>query len=138
MTVKPYVALAGWTLFVWGNRVRNIVRDEGWVTHWRMAVAVAFVVIALCLLTASLLAASLLAAVFSKGVAGRRVDVVRPLGSALAVVGSIWWIVRDLGILVADHSVAFKVVHTVLATITVALSVWVFRPGKRLPSAVYG
>ena len=133
MTVKPYVALAGWTLFVWGNRIRNIVRDEGWVTHWRMAVAVAFVVIALCLL-----AASLLAAVFSKGVAGRRVDVVRPLGSALAVVGSIWWVVRDLGILFADHSVAFKVVHTALAVITVALSVWVFRPGKRLPSAVYG
>lgn len=128
MTLKPYVALAGWTLFVWGNRIRNIVRDEGWVTHWRMAVAVAFVVVALCLL-----ASVLLAVVVDRGAA-----VVRLLGSALAVVGSIWWIVRDLGILLADHSVPFKVVHTVLAVITVALSAWVFRPGKRLPSAVYG
>jgi ABC-type spermidine/putrescine transport system permease subunit II len=133
MTLKPYVALAGWTLFVWGNRIRNIVRDEGWVTHWRMAVAVAFVVVALCLL-----ASVLLAVVVDRGAADRGVAVVRLLGSALAVVGSIWWIVRDLGILLADHSVPFKVVHTVLAAITVALSVWVFRPGKRLPSAVYG
>ncbi len=133
MTLKPYVALAGWTLFIWGNRIRNIVRDEGWVTHRRMAVAVAFVVVALCLL-----ASVLLALVADTGVADKGVDVVRPVGLVLAAVGSVWWIVRDLGILFADHSVPFKVVHTVLAAITLALSVWVFRAGKRLPSAVYG
>ncbi|MDA3040333.1 MAG: hypothetical protein O3C27_12565 [Actinomycetota bacterium] len=133
MTLKPYLALAGWTLFVWGNRIRNIVRDEGWVAHWRMAVAAGFVGAAACLLVAVLLALSVKQSAVEGGV-----DVVRPLGSALAVVGSIWWIVRDLGILFADHSVPFKVVHTVLAVITLVLGVWVFWQGKRLPSAVYG
>lgn len=126
--MKPFLALGGWTLFVWGSRIRNVVRDEGWVSHWTMAVAVAFVAVALCLLAMGSLAV----------VTDRDVEAIRPVGLVLAVVGSVWWIVRDLGILFADHSVPFKVVHTILAAITLALSVWVFRSGKPLTSAVYG
>lgn len=128
MTLKPFLALGGWTLLIWGSRIRNIVRDEGWVTHWQMAVAVVFVAIAVCLLASASLAV----------VVDRGVEVVRPVGLVLATVGSVWWIVRALGILFADYSVPFKAVHTVLAAITLALSVWVFRSGKPLTSAVYG
>jgi heme A synthase len=64
----------------------------------------------------------LLAVSVSRAGAGQ---VAERLGVGLAVVGSGWWIVRDLGILLGDHSVGFKIVHTLLAAVTVILSLWV-------------
>jgi hypothetical protein len=37
------------------------------------------------------------------------------------------WVVRDVGILTGDHGVGFKVVHTVLAVVSIALSVFAWR-----------
>ena len=50
---------------------------------------------------------------------------VSALGVGLAVVGSLWWLVRGGQILVGDWDLSFKVVHTVLAVVVVALSVMV-------------
>jgi hypothetical protein len=38
-----------------------------------------------------------------------------------------YWLVRGTGILVADHDVGFKVVHTVLMVISIVLAMWAWR-----------
>ena len=41
------------------------------------------------------------------------------------------WVVRDAGILLADHEAAFKVVHTVLAVVSIALAALAWREARR-------
>ncbi len=50
---------------------------------------------------------------------------------ALAAWSTAVWVVRDVGILVADHEVGFKVVHTVLAVVSIVLSVLAWREVRR-------
>ena len=47
--------------------------------------------------------------------------------AAFATVSIVYWLVRAATILARDRSVGFKVVHTVLALITVGLAAWVLR-----------
>lgn len=116
--------LAGWTLLVWVGRVRNVMADDalsGWGLTWRAGVSLAFAASGL-LLAVSLLRSPRLSAP-AHGFSDR-------FGVGLAVVGIIWWLVRGTGILLADHPAGFKLVHTVLALVTVATScavLWVSR-----------
>ena len=50
-----------------------------------------------------------------------------PVAGVAAVATVVVWLVRTPMILVDDQSVGFKVVHTVLAAVSFALSAWVLR-----------
>lgn len=112
MRVATY-ALAAWTLFTWGTRIRNAAQDaEG---------ALAFVVpIVLTVLAIMALA--------------------RPWrwGRLLALAASLAWVVRVPFILLGDEGAAFKVVHTALAVITWALAAWTLRVEARHPATASG
>lgn len=117
--------LAAWTLFVWSNRITNVLNDdglEGWAMTWRLAVAVVFVVLAL---------ASAFAAAASRFGSSGSASSLPTWGtgavSALAMASILWWPPRTVSTLVADFSVAFKVVHVVLAVVSVGLGVWALR-----------
>lgn len=108
-------ALAGWTVFVWGTRVRNIARDGG--TTVSLLASVALVALAV------VVAVSL--------VRGGRPRWAVPALAAATVVA---WALRTPAILLADHAVGFKVVHTVLALVSVALAVAALQAGRtRVP-----
>jgi hypothetical protein len=134
--VAPILALACWTLFVWGGRIRNLASDDqlgGWALVWRAGLAGSFVAAALALLVLLGRFARRVPATgqASAGVAGRSP---RPLPAALsglatgvALVGTAVWLVRGVDIAAGDHSLGFKVVHLVLAVITLGLSGLVLR-----------
>lgn len=122
--VGSITALAGWTLFLWVTRIRNIAGDAelaGFAKVWRLGVSLGFVIGALALVTL-LVRARRSAGGWSGSGLLTRPGLVAMVASALAVVGSAWWIVRGGGILLGDHETAFKVVHTVLGLGTIALS----------------
>jgi hypothetical protein len=112
----PVLGLIGWTLFVWGGRIRNVAADnqlQGWARNWRMAIAVVFVAAALGL-----------AALTVGWLLGPDNRIPRRLAQSslgLAVIGSGWWAVRGLDIALGDHALGFKVVHSVLAVVTIGL-----------------
>jgi peptidoglycan/LPS O-acetylase OafA/YrhL len=104
------VALVAWTFFVWTTRIGNIWNDDGLDTADRLgrtALALSF----------TLLALGVVAALRNRpGRLRRAVD-------ALAVWTVAVWLVRGLSITVGDHDTAFKVVHAVLAVVSIALAV---------------
>ncbi|MDQ3384645.1 MAG: hypothetical protein M3503_01330 [Actinomycetota bacterium] len=101
-------ALAAWTAFVWGTRVRNIVRDGG--ATLPLLVALGMVALAV------VVAASLV-----------RGGTPRSAVPALAAATVAAWAVRTPSILLGDHGAAFKIVHTALALISIALAVAALR-----------
>ncbi len=108
--------LIGWTLFVWGSRVRNLVNDdelEGFSLVWRSAAAALF----------------LGAAVIGAVALIKKRSFASPFFVAWSVAGIAWWTVRGTQTLVSDFSVAFKLVHTVLALVTIALGLLIIRSG---------
>ncbi len=110
-------ALAGWTAFVWGTRVRNIARDGGGTVS--LLVALGMVALAVVVAVALVRGGSPRWAV-----------------PALAAATVAAWVVRTPGILLGDQGVAFKVVHTALALVSVALAVAaVHRMSDRVPAA---
>lgn len=111
-------ALAGWTTFVWGTRVRNIVRDGG----GSISLLVALAVVALAVVVAVSL------------VRGGTPRWAVP-GLAAATVAA--WAVRAPVILLGDHGAAFKIVHVGLALVSVALAAAAWRSaGDRRPARV--
>jgi hypothetical protein len=112
--VRWTIGFAIWTLFVWVGRVRNIGADEaleGFEVVWRLGLALTFVVLGVVTLIACWRA--------SAGRTARLLRVVRPF----AVVTTAVWVVRAGGILLdASHEGGFKVVHTVLALVSIALA----------------
>jgi hypothetical protein len=114
---RAVVALVVWTFFVWTTRIGNIWRDGDLGTGGkvgRTALALSFTV----------LAAAVVVALWRRA---RWTD-----KAVLALAG--WtvgvWVVRDVGILTGDHAVGFKVVHTVLAVVSIALSVLAWREAE--------
>lgn len=97
-------ALAAWTVFTWGTRVRNAAGDHEPITAYIVPVV---------------LVAIALAAVIRA----------RRWGPLLVVASTVAWLVRVPIILVGDYSFAFKVVHTMLAVITWLLAAWTVRSG---------
>lgn len=118
--VQWLLALGAWTVFVWFQRIGNVIGDDersGFAQAWRLVVAVGFVAAGLALV--------------GFVIAGQRGSEIgrlaSPLGLGLAAVGSAWWILRGGQILIGDWDLSFKMVHTVLAVVVVALSVMVWR-----------
>ena len=110
----PRVAFIAWTLLVWTSRIRNVLADDDLSTAgraWRVGAAVLFVV---------------LGAAYA--VAWRRSSPRVDTLLAVLVAWTIgWWSIRGIGILLDDHDVGFKVVHTVLMVISIGLAMWAWR-----------
>jgi hypothetical protein len=100
--------LIGWTLFLWLSRLRNVVNNDELSSAGR-AIRIGVVVVFVTL-----------AAVAVGAVRRRRTKVV-----ALFLAWTIgYWLVRGIGILAdSEYSVGFKVVHTVLMTVSLTLSI---------------
>ena len=106
-------AFAAWTLFVWVGRVRNVWADASLDTAGkvgRSALALSFVVLALPVLVWAVRRRAAIPAAM------------RYVVVALAAWTTGVWVVRSAGIWVHDHPVGFKVVHTVLAVISITLA----------------
>ena len=115
--------LIAWTIVVWVGRVRNILADDSLTSvdrSWRLVVAGIFL-----------------------GFAGISIAVMagwlkqHPVGSTrLVAIFCLWtiafWSVRGAGLLLGDHEAGFKVVHTVLAGVSIALAVLLQRTDRRL------
>lgn len=111
--LRPALVLSVWTFLVWTTRIRNIWTDDDLTTGgqvWRTALAGVFTV-------------------FAVGVVvlwRRRADA-RTWVRAFAVWTTGVWVVRAVQIGLADHGVAFKAVHTVLAVVSIGLALWADR-----------
>jgi hypothetical protein len=128
--IAPLLALASWTLFVWGGRIRNVVGDPeltGLAFWWRFGLATVLVAGAACVL--AVIARHWAALTGTAPGGGDRLlavpRVVWSAGNGLALLGTVVWMVRGVGIVAGDHGIGFKVVHLVLAAITIGLSGWV-------------
>jgi hypothetical protein len=116
---RAAAALVAWTFLVWTTRIANIWRDADLDTgeRWgRTLLAVSFTVLAIV----------------------AAVALWRRVGQATVVaVGTLaaWtiavWVVRGIGILAADHDLGFRVVHSVLAVVSIALAVLAWRETRR-------
>jgi hypothetical protein len=119
MRRRPFaLALVAWTFFVWTTRIGNIWRDADLDTGEKVSrtgLALSFTLLALAVVGA-----------LWRGSARTRLVAV----GALAGWSTAVWIVRDARILVADHEVGFKVVHTVLAVVSIVLSVLAWREAR--------
>lgn len=124
MRRRPFaVALVAWTFFVWTTRIANIWRDADLDTGeqvGRTALAGSFTALAVLVVVA-----------LWRGSTRSRLWAV----GALAGWSTAVWVVRDVRILVADHEVGFKVVHTVLAVVSITLSALAWREARRASSA---
>jgi hypothetical protein len=108
-------ALAGWTLFVWATRIGNIWNDDDAGTGAKVtstALALSFTVLALAVLVTG----------WRQAERGRWTAVV---GLAAWTTGV--WVVRMATIAPGDREVGFKVVHGVLAAVSIALAAWAVR-----------
>ncbi len=106
---------AGWTLFVWGGRLRNLWQEPGPladVSRWSLAGSIIFSVLGLVVLGLWL--------------AGGR-GPLRAVVAVLAAFTTVIWLIRAVDIAIGDHSVPFIVVHVVLAVVSIALAVLAMR-----------
>ncbi len=105
----PVLTLIGWTLLVWMSRARTVV-DNGdlstWGTSWRIGVVVVFLALA--------------------SLAARD----RMIGLFVAWT-IVYWVVRGGGLLITEHSIGFKAIHTVLMVVSIGLAMWVWRSRNR-------
>jgi hypothetical protein len=95
---RSAILLVVWTVFVWAGRIRN---------GGSILLAASFLVLA-----------ALVVASFWKR------QWRAPTVTSLAVWTIAVWVVRTPMILVHDHPVGFKAVHSVLAAISIGLAVW--------------
>ena len=114
----PLYSLVGWTLFVWVTRTRNVITDDDLTNFgmaWRVGAAVVFVVLALAAL-----------------VAARRWPArATLLLGALVLWTTGWWLIRGVGILLDDHEVGFKIVHSILMIVSIELAMWAWKRRDR-------
>jgi hypothetical protein len=119
----PVAGLVGWTLFVWVSRVGLAWSDDSLTTGEKVLGTLPPVLfVALALATAALLLGR---------DAGRRPDLFGRLAMGFAGFTAVYWVIRLPFILVNDHAGAFKVVHTVLAVVSVSLAVAAWRSASR-------
>jgi hypothetical protein len=111
---RAAVALVAWTFFVWTTRIGNILRDEDLDTAGRVgrtALALAFTAMAITILF---------------GVV-RQTPWLRRAVEVVALATCVFWVVQGFGILVRDHDLGFKVVHTILAVGSIVLAALAWR-----------
>ena len=115
------------TLFIWGNRVWLAWTnpDDSIAAKIAWSVPITFFVIA---------AAVLLGTMASR--LGARAPLFVPLTRAFAAVTVVFWAVRAPMISLADHPVPFKVVHGVLAVVSIAAAVAAWRAAPDARTAV--
>ena len=101
-------ALPIWTLLIWTTRLRNVLGDDPALSDLLVPIALT----GLGVLT----------------LVDRR-RWLRPLAAATVAV----WVVRLPFVLVHDHSGAFKIVHTMLAVVSVGLALAAWRAWARRP-----
>lgn len=112
-------SLVVWTLGIWGSRIRNVVVDD----EPELAARVVSLLVALALIGSALLLAFGLI---------RSAPWTRSALLVLAVLGVLRFTVRGPFILLDDQwDTGFKIVHTILWTVTVALSLLAWREHKR-------
>ncbi len=101
---------AGWTIFVWGNRISNILDDgRGFSATRTLGLSFAVAVTALGVVVA---------------IANLRGGKPQwPLPTLVLATIAVWAIRVPLIAFDADHGVGFKIVHTALAAISIALGV---------------
>jgi len=120
--VAPAVALAVWSLFVWGGRLRNLFAEPGGLgdlaggERWSLVGSLLFAVLAVATLVTLAV--------------GRRFTIIP--ATALAVLGIVVWAYRAVVILGRDYSAGFMVVHTILAAVSIGLGLWYLRSGRAL------
>jgi hypothetical protein len=121
---RAALALVAFTFFVWTTRIGNIWSDDDLDTAGkvgRTALALSFTVLAVAVL-----------------VVLRRDDRRRLAVAALGAWTTSVWLVRGTGIVAGDHEVGFKVVHAVLAVVSIALAVLAWRAESRTAAAAEG
>lgn len=106
-------ALAAWTMFVWGTRVSNILRDDGSTLDLVLAAALAILGIVVA-------------------VAAWRRRPQWPLTALVAATVATWAVRTPLILFDADHDPAFKVVHAALAVLSVTLAALAWRSRSHL------
>jgi hypothetical protein len=114
-TLAVLVLFAGWTLFVWVGRIRNLAQEPGPIaeaSRWSLLGSVAFTVLGLLLLATS-----------ASARLGSGRGPLRPVVAALGALTTGVWVVRALDIALGDHSIGFVVVHLVLAVVSIGLAV---------------
>lgn len=123
-------AFVGWTLFVWGGRLRNLAADPGGLAQagrWSLLGSIAFVALAVAV------AVTRLGARVRPG----RGPVAQAVLAALAALTVGVWVIRGVDIAAGDHSVGFIVVHLVLAVVSISLAMLSWR-GSRASSGPRG
>jgi len=115
--------LAGWTLFVWGTRINNALGDaelSGGGKAFSIGLSVTLIALAVAAVVARL----------------RRHPVAERIATIFAWVSIGVWVIRLPMILIADHSVGFKVVHGLLGLVAISLAaivLWGLRPRVNVP-----
>lgn len=109
-----------WTLFVWVGRLRNLAAaDGGFATasRWSLVGSIVFVSLAV------LVGFGLVLKNSSRVTAG--------IVAVLALVTIGVWIVRAIGIVLADHSWPFIAVHCLLAVVSIGLALWALQNSRK-------
>ncbi len=123
MAIRSRVVLSVfvlWTAFVWGNRISNTLRSEESTAAKTFSTVLSLVLLAFAVGVVVVLVKGWNAGV---GAGGAKALMV---AAAFTVVV---WLVRVPQILVADHTVGFKVVHVALGVISVVLAALVWQIG---------
>ena len=123
MAIRSRVVLSVfvlWTAFVWGNRISNTLRSEE-----STAAKTFSTVLSLVLLAFAVGVVVVLVKGWNAGVGAGGAKTLMAAAAFTAVV----WLVRVPQILVADHTVGFKVVHVALGVISVVLAALVWQIG---------
>ena len=115
------IAFVVWTVFVWANRISNTLRSTT-ESSGEKAFSTVLSIVMLALALGVVIA---LVRGWSAGVdaIGAR------LCTVAAVVTVVVWLVRVPQILMADHSIGFKVVHTALGVVSWVLAALVWQIG---------
>lgn len=115
------LAFVLWTAFVWGNRISNTLRSETESTGAKTFSTVLSVV----LLAFAVAVVVVLVKAWKSPLAAGGAKVLMVAAALTAAV----WLVRVPQILIADHTVAFKIVHVALGVVSVVLAALVWQIG---------
>lgn len=121
----PVAVFCGITLFIWTNRI--------WLAWTNDEDTVAEKLVWSTPITLFVIAAAVLGVGLLRGVDRSTPAFVRGV-QAFALGTVVYWGVRAPMILLADHEVGFKVVHAVLATVSVVAAVGAWRSVRNSPA----